>query len=155
VLRHAFTFADWFVLGVGADIAGAFLLAWSFIVQSPNSIAREILLPLRTYDGLARGFGGFARSLARQRAEARIGGTLLVAGFVAQLVGYLFTDGSSHFESWNQRLLAVGIVAAEWIAVSLLWKYYVPASAQRTFDAAFAAQEADVAARVRAAAEAE
>jgi peptidoglycan/LPS O-acetylase OafA/YrhL len=150
MLLGVFTYADWFVLGLGLDIAGAVMLAWSFIVQSPDSIAREILLPMRTFEGLARGMREFAHSLARQRAEARLGGALLVLGFAVQSAAYLFTDGSAHFTSWEQRAVVVALVLVVWAPVIALWRFWVPASAKRTFDAAYEAQEADVAARVAA-----
>jgi hypothetical protein len=46
---------DWFVAGVGADIAGAVMLSWSFIVKRPSDLAEEILLVTRTYDRLEKG----------------------------------------------------------------------------------------------------
>jgi hypothetical protein len=73
--------ADLFVIGVAADLAGAVALAWSFVVKDASAVAREVMLPLRTYDGLAKGFTVFARSIARQRAEAHVGAALLVVGF--------------------------------------------------------------------------
>lgn len=147
-MSGSFTFADWFVLGVGADIAGAITLAWSFILTSPGSIAEEILLPLRTYGWLRGGFGAFARSLARQRAEARVGGVFLVTGFGAQLVAYLFSNGSAHFTTEQERIASIVLVLAEWGVAAVVWKTYVPRSAARIFRAAHEAQEADVARRV-------
>lgn len=139
-----FVWADWWVAGAGADIAGAVLLARSFVVKGADAIANEILLPLRTFDGMKKGFRDLAASYAQQRAEARMGAALLVAGFAAQVVGYLFTDGSSHFADDQERLMAVALVLAVWAVTVVWWRVYVPSATQRVLDAAYAAQEAHV-----------
>ncbi len=62
------------------DVFGALILAKSFIQTRPEDILREST----SYSGYNR---FLARSLFLQRAEARIGGALLGAGFIFQAIG--------------------------------------------------------------------
>lgn len=135
--------SDWFVAGVGADIAGAVALAFSFATKNPADIAQEVLLPTRTWARIERGFGKLGESLARQRAEAHVGLALLVSGFVMQLVGYLFPDGHG-FNSWRERGVALAFVLAEWALAAVAWKVYVPRITARTFGRAEREREAQV-----------
>jgi hypothetical protein len=143
---------DLFVIGVGLDIAGAIALAWSFAVKNPAEIAHEVLLPTRTYDRLGKGFGKLGQSLARQRAEAHVGLALLVAGFLLQLIAYLFPHDTSGFHTWRERGVALVIVAVEWLAAFAVWKLYVPRATSSSFAGAEAEREAQVERDVAAAA---
>jgi hypothetical protein len=70
--------------------------------------------------------------MARQRAEARLGVVLLVAGFVCQAVYYFFPH-TAILETSTERIIAL-LLALIPVAVAVIgMKLYVPRSEHRTF----------------------
>lgn len=108
--------------GVGSDIAGAFLLAMSFMTKNPEQIAREI--PLH---GMTFGLPRLAKSLVRQRTEAQIGVVFLVSGFVAQAVVYYMAHGTAAVTGWREDIVGLATAAAPITAAAALYKWWVPA----------------------------
>jgi hypothetical protein len=143
---------DWFVAGVGADIAGAVMLSWSFVVKRPRDLAEEILLVTRTWGRLEQGLAAFGHSVARQKAEAHVGLAFLAGGFVLQLFGYLMGDGGT-LETTRQYVAAGVIVAAVWLAAFVTWKLYVPWRTAAEFGTAKTVADRTIAAARAAAAE--
>ena len=80
-----FVVQDLFAIGLGFDIAGAFLLALGLLVSSREIARRSAIYP------------GFNSSLmvsyARDRVDGAIGLVALVVGFILQAVGYALTFG--------------------------------------------------------------
>jgi hypothetical protein len=71
---------DWIILGLSLDVAGGLTLAKGFMLKRMDDIMRES----RTHFG-RNSF--LVKAGLMQKAEATVGGTLLAAGFGAQLVG--------------------------------------------------------------------
>src|SRR5262245_54836778 len=83
--QDVFVLQDLFAIGLGFDIAGAFLLALGLLV-SPREIARRSAI----YPGFN---SALMASQARDRADGEIGLVSLVAGFVLQALAYALTLG--------------------------------------------------------------
>lgn len=100
--------------GLLLDVVGAFVLAMSFMFRRPKHARRETAM----YVG---GNPFLYLSLARQTADAWVGGTLLAAGFLAQFADAVTTA--------NALGLAVTIplaVAIDAAAIALLVKVIRP-----------------------------
>jgi hypothetical protein len=69
--------------------------------------------------------------MARQRAEARLGLALLVAGFGLQAVGFLAAP-SLGLHGAAELLTAGVLVAGVWAGFVVAWKTYVPWDERRT-----------------------
>lgn len=80
-----------FATGVSLDISGALLVLWAILSVRPSEVANLVL----TFE---------ARS--RERKYAYSGASLLVGGFLCQLVGYAWT-----FSSWWLVGYALGLAA--------------------------------------------
>lgn len=137
MIGAAFTWATLYVNGIGWDISGAVVLAWSFSAKKPWEIRQQIP---RTVE-VATTFGGgslelpegLIRSIVRQRSEARLGVFLLVTGFVIQAVYFFFPHGGN-LDDWPKRLVALGALAIPVGAASAGMHRYVPRDEKRTWD---------------------
>jgi hypothetical protein len=137
MVASAFSWGDFPVVGISFDICGAIILAWSFSAKTPWRIREEI--PRSVTAPTTTGFiaipfpQGLARSMARQRAEARLGVVLLVAGFVCQAVYYFFPH-TAILETGTERIIAL-LLALFPVAVAIVgMRLYVPGSERRTFE---------------------
>ena len=135
--------ASWFswtqlaVTGIGADIAGAVILALSFSAKSPERMREEV--PTSVVVPTTPGHIGvpfpqkLAHSMARQRAEARLGLALLVAGFAMQAAVYFF-DPDAQLASSGEKLLALVFVVCAWLLALVGMFTYVRWDERRTID---------------------
>lgn len=85
-----------FVCGISLDLAGAALVAWTINRRTPTETREEALT---RFDGNL----WVVAFRLREQAYVRAGLTLLAAGFVLQLLGYMARL------SWSSRALAVGV----------------------------------------------
>jgi hypothetical protein len=95
---------DLFAIGIGCDIAGAYLLARGLLV-SPRALWVRF-----TFAGLMTRFV----DEARDRVMAVVGLLALVTGFLIQALGYALTlaIGSSSDKSFTRALVALALSAA-------------------------------------------
>jgi hypothetical protein len=107
-----FTWADLQVVGIAFDIAGALILAWSFSAKTPWKIREEIprsVAAATTPGSITIAFPqGLARSMARQRAEARLGVALLICGFLIQ-AAYFFFPHQATLHDRSERGVCLGL----------------------------------------------
>lgn len=115
--------------GLASDIAGAFILALSFMSKKPATIAREI--PLH---GMSFGLPRLARSLVQQRVEAWIGLAFLVVGFMAQSVVYFTAQSDLSLHGWREFATGAFVVLALWATAFALWKWWLPGVARRMWN---------------------
>jgi hypothetical protein len=107
---------DFIFVGLALDIAGALLLAKSFMLKDPQDAY---------YEGLPV-YGGnhsLLKSALLQRGEARVGGGLLVVGFVLQIWGNLHGGIAATEPGWissTSRMILVAILVALVAAMLLL-----------------------------------
>jgi hypothetical protein len=119
------------VAGLLTDAAGAVVLGLAFATKKPAAIRAEVPEELATTFGGALFPQGLAVSMVRQRAEARLGLGLLVAGFLAQAAGPLFALGS--LTTTHERITTGLLAAAIWGATYFVgWRLYVPWDERRT-----------------------
>jgi uncharacterized BrkB/YihY/UPF0761 family membrane protein len=123
--------ADLPVAGIGLDIAGAAIIAWTLGRNSAARIAAEI--PIH---GFSFGLPSLARTAATQRAEARLGIGFLVLGFIGQASAYFFPHSHATLRSWTERGVALVVVGVLWLLAAVAYRWYVPRSARRTYAAA-------------------
>jgi hypothetical protein len=121
--------------GLALDVAGAVVLGWAFSTKHPEQMRKEVPVDLSApnYPGaIAVPFPQeLLRSLVRQRAEARLGLTLLVAGFVGQAVPYI--GGSSlGLQNGTERILALALAVIVWLTAAVAMRVYVPRAERRT-----------------------
>jgi hypothetical protein len=136
MVASAFSWGDFPVVGISFDICGAVILAWSFSAKTPWRIREEIprsVVSPTTLGTITVPFPqGLARSMARQRAEARLGVVLLVLGFLCQAVYYFFPH-TAMLETGTERLIAL-LLALFPVALAIVgMRVYVPRSEHRTF----------------------
>ncbi len=97
---------DVIFVGLALDVAGALVLAKSFMLKDPQDAY---------YEGLPvfGGNNGLLKSALLQRGEARVGGSLLVVGFVLQMWGNLHGGIAASEPGWinsTGRMILVGIL---------------------------------------------
>lgn len=123
------------VFGLSLDIAGAVILAWSFSTKTPAAIREDVpeqVGGLLSASGTEIDFPqGMSRSLARQRAEARLGLVLLSAGFAMQAVIY-FAPASGPISNPNEIMLAAIAALCAGVIAVVGMKTYVPWDEGRT-----------------------
>jgi uncharacterized membrane protein (DUF485 family) len=124
--------------GIGCDIAGAVIIAWSLAATNASKISHDV--PIH---GMSSGLPHIALRSASQRAEARLGIMLLVGGFLLQATTYFFPHPKSSLHTTPQRLIGVGLLVLAWILATITYKVYVPWSAQRVYDQAQRLQQTD------------
>jgi hypothetical protein len=130
-----FVWADFSIVGLACDVAGAVVLALSFSVKRPERIREEVPQSITT--GTTVGFitvpfpQALAESMARQRAEARLGMVFLVAGFAMQATVYFF-EPASHLSGLEQQLAAGALILAAWVIAFVGWRLCVPLDEWRT-----------------------
>lgn len=76
---------------------------------------------------------GLARSMARQRAEARLGLALLVVGFLCQGI-YFFLPHDAMLTTWCERITALLLAAIPFVVTVIGMKWYVPRDERRTLE---------------------
>ena len=109
------------LLGLTSDIAGAFLLAVSFMTKNPARLAREI--PLH---GMTFGLPRLGKSLIRQRVEAQVGVVYLVSGFALQAIVYYTAHGTAAVIGWREDLVGFVSIAALLVSAAVLYMWWVP-----------------------------
>ncbi len=123
------------ITGIGFDIAGAVIIAWSLASTTAEKIARDI--PIH---GMSFGLPQLALGSARQRAEARLGIFLLGTGFLMQATSYFFPHPRSGLHTTAQRLIAVSFIVCTWLIAYVAYKLYIPRATDRTFSRASTVQ---------------
>jgi hypothetical protein len=119
--------------GLLLDVAGAIALGLAFATKKPEDVQQES--PVTIDGGRAKSDytlpNPFGASLIRQRAEARLGLFLLVAGFVAQGAGPMFNLGSLATASERSTVIPLALVL--WSAAYLVgWRWLVARDERRT-----------------------
>jgi hypothetical protein len=130
------TWADVPIVGIGFDIAGAIIVAWSLSANSAEKISKDV--PIH---GISLGLAPIARGSARQRAEARMGIVFLVGGFLLQATAYFFPHPSASLHSWHERAAGCLLLLVTWVIAAAGYRLYVPWSAERVFDTAQRSQK--------------
>jgi hypothetical protein len=107
---------DLIFTGLAADVVGSVVLAKSFMLKDPQDAY---------YEGLPvmGGNNTFLKSTLLQRGEARVGGGLLVAGFLLQMWGNLHGGIAATGPGWINsigRVIAV-VLGVACVAAILLW----------------------------------
>jgi hypothetical protein len=128
---------DWIIGGLFVDIAGAVVLASSFMLKTPAQAADEA----------ATRFGqniALFRSALYQRNEAWCGATLLAGGFIFQMIGNyqnaLNTMGVGVLHSWP-RVIVAGILS--WVLAYLLLVAFRLDARERFLEHVFASVSAE------------
>jgi len=110
------SWSDVFVVGIGFDIAGAYLLAKGLLMSD-----RQVL-------GLARSYYGASPDQVVARVDDRIAGTVgvaaLVVGFLFQLAGYVINSSiasATTSASIMRGIAAVGIAASAIVVVGIAY----------------------------------
>lgn len=107
---------DLIFIGLALDVAGALALAKSFMLKDPQDAYYEGLPVLG-------GNNSLLKSALSQRGEARVGGSLLVVGFLLQMWGNLHGGIAATEPGWinsTSRMITVAILAGI-AAAGLLW----------------------------------
>jgi hypothetical protein len=126
-----FILQDLFAVGLGFDIAGAFLLALGLLV-SPREIMRR--------SAIVTGFNSALMvSQARDRVDGAIGLIALVGGFVLQAVAYALTlggvGGSGGDGDARRGVVAAALSALAVAVVLIVWKLIRQPFVNRTLSA--------------------
>jgi hypothetical protein len=125
------TWTDVFLAGIGLDVAGAVVIAWSLAATTAEKLSHDI--PIH---GISFGLPHMALGSARQRAEARLGIVLLGGGFLLQGLAYFFPHPRSSLNTNMQRLVGLGILVGAWVMAIIAYRMYVGWSTARTYDRA-------------------
>lgn len=130
-----FAVGDIYFAGIAADVAGAVILALGFSFKKPERMREEVPQFVQAPNTPGHVTLPFPQaqleSMVRQRAEARWGMALLVAGFALQAVSYLAVSGW-RLHGRDEKLGALVIVAAIWLVAYIGWVAYVPTTAWLT-----------------------
>src|SRR3990172_4203889 len=112
--------------GLALDIVGAVILAKGFILKIPQSAYYEALMIFGSNSHLLK-------SSILQRAEAQVGASLLVLGFLLQMWGNLHGGIAATEPGWVDsvaRMLFIGMVA---VAIAAGWLCLALSGARTTF----------------------
>ena len=106
---------DFFVVGLGFDLAGAAILARGLLLDSASIAA------LGTYRGLSH---GMTVERCSDRAHAEVGLAALGLGFLLQGVGYAAVIGGSNQASGaREAAVAIFLLAVSVVSVLWLWRH--------------------------------
>jgi hypothetical protein len=96
---------DLFAVGIGFDLAGAYLLAQGLLLEPRLLLERAQMRVGYNIISIVEG--------CRDRARGAVGVAALVVGFLFQLLGYLASiENLEHGSGWPGELVALGFVAA-------------------------------------------
>jgi hypothetical protein len=119
--------ADLFAVGIGFDIAGAYLLGRGLVAASPSKIMSRA--------GSRLGYSGpIAMSQLSDRLDGRAGLASLVVGFLLQAAGYACAQGgwgTSRSRGPTAALVAVLCAAVPVLLVLFSWKAIRPGALRR------------------------
>ena len=130
-LDGVLTWPHLIVVGLGFDAAGVVIVAWSLAATTASKISHDV--PIH---GISFGLPHIALGSARQRAEARLGMTLLVGGFLLQALAYFFPHPEENLDTGWERGVGAAMLVLTWVVAATCYRLYVPWSAARVYDAA-------------------
>lgn len=117
--------------GIAADVAGAVILALGFSFKRPERIREEVPRSVSTSTTPGTISMPFPQaqleSLVRQRAEARLGMTLLVIGFLLQAATYL-VEPPWRLASEHEKVGAGATAVLVLLVAFMAWRLWVPAN---------------------------
>jgi hypothetical protein len=109
-----FVISDLFTVGIGFDLAGAYLLGRG-LFTTPATILQRSTPRYDFHPGIAVGH-------AEDRVDAEAGISLLVLGFSIQVIAYALADlGATNRGSATAIVIAVGLAAATAGCASVVW----------------------------------